>query len=181
MELPILGKVIKDDSLGWIYSKEMFIPVLKSEHCRFVLEGYEEDPSQQDFIIAIKNFLALSDQALLAVQDELYQYYRDTVYLYGLQDGEYKPIRSANDVWSQVSLDVEPMVLRRAHGDQGVYISLSCACDWEPEHGLQIVFKNGEKVNKLGPFDGHLSNSDAYAKEALEDIIYHSPTGVDFG
>ncbi len=48
----------------------------------------------------------------------------------------------------------------------------SCgSCDWEREHGLQIVFKQGLFVNKVGAFDGHLTNSDAYANEELENVI----------
>jgi len=34
------------------------------------------------------------------------------------------------------------------------------------------VFKNGLKVNKIGPYDGHLTNSDANARNDLEDAIY---------
>lgn len=64
------------------------------------------------------------------------------------------------------------MVTRRPYGDKRIYISLECGCDWEREHGLQIVFKEGQYVNKLGPYDGHLTNSDAFADDALEDIVY---------
>jgi hypothetical protein len=64
------------------------------------------------------------------------------------------------------------MVTRREHGDEGVYVSLNCECDWEEEHGLQIVFKNGLKINKVGPYDGHLTNSDAYGDESLEETVY---------
>ncbi len=55
------------------------------------------------------------------------------------------------------------MVTRRPYGDKGIYISVECGCDWEEEHGLQLVLKNGLKVNKLGGYDGHLTNSDAFA------------------
>jgi hypothetical protein len=65
------------------------------------------------------------------------------------------------------------MVSRRPYGDELIYISLACAGDWEREHGLQVVFKQGLLVNKVGPFDGHLTNSDAYANKELEDVIYY--------
>lgn len=39
-----------------------------------------------------------------------------------------------------------------------------------PKEGL--VLKNGLKVNKLGGYDGHLTNSDAFADDSLENTIY---------
>jgi len=66
------------------------------------------------------------------------------------------------------------MVSRRAYGDKGIYVSLECNCNWEPEHGLQLVFKNGSTIKKVGPYDGHLANSDAYADDRLENVVYHS-------
>ncbi|HEY7328274.1 MAG TPA: hypothetical protein VH592_11565 [Gemmataceae bacterium] len=64
------------------------------------------------------------------------------------------------------------MVSRRAYGDKGIYISVECGCEWEQEHGLQLVLRNGLKVNKLGGYDGHLTNSDAFDDESLEHVIY---------
>ena len=49
---------------------------------------------------------------------------------------------------------------------------LARRCGWEEEHGLQLVLKNGLKVNKLGGYDGHLTNSDAFDDESLEHVIY---------
>ncbi|WP_424556342.1 DUF6985 domain-containing protein [Streptacidiphilus pinicola] len=40
---------------------------------------------------------------------------------------------------------------------------LECECAWEPEHGLQIVFRRGCSVSKVGPFDSHLTNVSAFA------------------
>jgi hypothetical protein len=47
-------------------------------------------------------------------------------------------------------------------------------CDWEPEHGLQIVFRGGRTVTKVGPYDGHLTNSAAYADGDLDGVLYRS-------
>jgi hypothetical protein len=55
-----------------------------------------------------------------------------------------------------------------------MYASLECNCDWEEEHGLLIVFKEGREVSKIGPYDGHLTHSDAYGDPALEDVVYRS-------
>ena len=53
-----------------------------------------------------------------------------------------------------------------------MYISLECECEWEIEHGLQIVFKDGLRINKVGSFDDHVTNADAYGDPRLEDVVY---------
>ncbi len=88
-------------------------------------------------------------------------------------DEEFVKIKSAASVFRHVRLGHEPMARRRAYGDKGGYISLECECDWEPEQGLQIVFKNGLRANKAGPYDGHLTNSDSYDNNKLQNVIYH--------
>lgn len=40
-----------------------------------------------------------------------------------------------------------------------------------------IVFKDSCQVCKVGPYDGHVTNSDAYADDALEDVIYYTTLG----
>ncbi len=102
----------------------------------------------------------------------VFRYYQNCNSNWEPDDEEFVAIESPSDVWCHVQLGSEPMVSRRAYGDKGIYVSLECNCDWEPEHGLQIVFKNGLRVNKVGPYDGHLTNSDAYANGDLEDVIY---------
>jgi Domain of unknown function (DUF6985) len=77
-------------------------------------------------------------------------------------------------IWEHVQVGDEPMVTRSAYGDQRVYISFECSRDWEPEHGLQIVFKEGRIVNKVGPYDGHLTNAAAFADDKLENVVYRS-------
>lgn len=54
----------------------------------------------------------------------------------------------------------------------GIYFSLECNCDGEPEHGLQLVIRDGLTVSKVGSFDGHLTNADAYGDRSLAGIVY---------
>jgi hypothetical protein len=60
--------------------------------------------------------------------------------------------------------DPAPLGLREA----GQYVD-----DWEPEHGLQIVFRDGRAVTKVGPYGGHLTNSAAHADDTLDGIVYY--------
>ena len=149
----------------------VFVPVLDRE-CRFIIEGYQDDSSPNDFQAAIQNFLSLTPETLADAEEHVYQYYkRMNDMCWNESDDEYLRIQSPSDVWKHVEFGVEPLVVRRKR-DNKIYISLECECDWEPEHGLQIVFKEGIRVNKIGGYDGHLSNSDAYADPRLEDVIY---------
>jgi hypothetical protein len=172
MKIPGLGEVTKDEESGWYYSKPIPVPMFGGKRCRIVLEGYDEDERKEEFHAAIANFLSGAPAVLREADEPLFRYYKDCEEFWLEEDNP--PIRFADELWRHVRLGSEPMVTRRAYGDQGIYVSVECECDWEEEHGLQLVLKNGLKVNKLGEYDGHLTNSDAFDDEDLEDVIYPS-------
>ncbi|HBN76890.1 MAG TPA: hypothetical protein DD473_13945 [Planctomycetaceae bacterium] len=171
MNIPGIGAVTKDEELDWYYSEPIAIPVLGAV-CQVVVEGYDDDPNKEDFHTAINNFLSAGHTVLKEAEPYIYQYYERCRDYYDPSDDEYVDIKSSNDIWQHIRLGVEPTFTRRAYGDKGIYVSLECSCDWEQEHGLQIVFKNGWKVNKVGAYDGHVTNSDAYADDILENVIF---------
>ena len=123
-----------------------------------------------DFHVAIANFLSATPAVLREADEPLFRYYKDFEERWE-EEGK-PPIRSADELWQHIQLGSEPMVSRKPYGDKGIYISVECGCDWEEEHGLQLVLKDGLKVNKLGGYDGHLTNSDAFDDESLQDVIY---------
>ena len=49
----------------------------------------------------------------------------------------------------------------------------TAALAWEPEHGLNIVFRDGRTVTRVGPYEGHLTNSSAYGRDDLDDVVYY--------
>ncbi len=172
MDVPGLGVVEKDESTDWYFSDPIEIAVLGGQECEVVLEEYDEDECKVDFHAAIANFLAADPKVLREADEALFGYYKDYE-AYWLEEGN-APITTAEELWQRVRFGAEPMVSRSAYGDNAVYVSVECGCDWEVEHGLQIVFKNGLAITKLGPFDGHLTNASAYADDALESVIYRS-------
>lgn len=172
MNVPGLGEMTKDDRFGELYSRELPIAALGGQLCRIVLSGYDEDGQKQDFHEAIANFLAAPESVLKAATPHIVQYCQDMNSLWSPDDPEYVKIETPADVWKHVQLGRRPVISRRGRGDKEVYVSVECECDWEPEHGLQIVFKHGVTVSKVGPYDGHLTNSDAFADQRLERAIY---------
>jgi hypothetical protein len=172
MNVPGLGEVTKDERFGLYYSLPCRLAVLNEIECRVVLEGYDEDPHKADYHEAISNLLSATPSVLKEAEGFIYQYYQDVAGYYPEDDKEFPRIASAGEIWAHIQLGNEPMVSRRGYGNLGVYVSLECNCDWEREHGLQIVLKEGKKVCKVGPYDGHLTNSDAFADERLEHVVY---------
>jgi hypothetical protein len=132
------------------------------------------DANREDIDQAIKSFVALEPSALTDVEEHVFRYYLDCKGFFEPGEPGYVEIARASDVWKYVQFGEEATVGREGNA---VYISLVCNCDWEPEHGLQIVFKDGQRVNKVGPFNGHFTNSHAYADPSLEGVIYR-PRGV---
>lgn len=174
MQIPGLGPVVADADLGWYRSDPIPVPVLNGASCRFVVDGYDGDPSPEDFHAAIRAFLALDRSALTGAAPSIFDYYRDVMadVVAAGDDDRYVAIEGSDQVLDHVRFGVEPTVVRDAYGDRHVYISLECECDWEPEHGLQIVFRDGAVVTKVGPYDGHLTNSAAYADDTLDGVVY---------
>ena len=172
MEISGLGNVTVEP-FGSYYSKPIPVPVLGGKLCRIVVECYDDDANKGDFHIAIANFLSIGPSVLREIESDVFRYYKDlNDGCWAPDDDEYVTIALPADVWKHVQFGDEPVVTRLHNGDKAIYVSLECECDWEPEHGLQIVFKNGLRVNKIGGFDGHLTNANAYADESLENVIY---------
>lgn len=140
------------------------IKFLDCEKCRFVFDdAYITDSNKEDYHLAISNFYNLTKSVLLAVSKYAFQYYQDITSQLNPESSWYKDsyvyIANENDVWNYVQF-CEILTITRNKEDNTVYICLGASCDWEPEHGLQLVFKKGEFVNRLSQIDFILTNSD---------------------
>jgi hypothetical protein len=172
IEIPLLGK-LKRNKVDWFCSEAVPVKVLRGLLCSFQLEGYPEDEHKEDYHQAIRNFLAADEAVLKAATPYVVKYWQDCHLHTDPGEPDYIEIKQPEDIWNYVQLDKEPLVTRRHYCDKKVYISLGCRCVWEQEHDLQIVFKEGIVVNKIGPYDGHLTQSDSYNNDELEDVIYY--------
>ncbi|TMN39341.1 hypothetical protein CWC03_10065 [Pseudoalteromonas sp. S2755] len=167
----LLG-ILEKDRYGDLRSKPIEIKGLGGKLVEFILEQYEEDKKRDEFHEAIKSFLVIDESVLRASQDYIYQYYKDLFVHLVSEDDWYVEILNADDVWQHIQFGNAPLVLRRSGGDELIYILSTCSCDWEQEHELQIVFKQGWDMNLVGPFNGHLTHSEAYDDDRLENVIY---------
>ncbi|HEU0015243.1 MAG TPA: hypothetical protein VFQ45_16245 [Longimicrobium sp.] len=177
MHIPGLGTVTEDPELGWYVSEPIPIAMLDGKPCRVMLDEYEDDPDREQIDAVIRGFLAADPSVLRAAEPYLFAYYRDCRRngVTGLD------LRSPRDVWRHVQLGDEPAIGRDGDDPRHVYVSLEGECDWEPEHGLQIVLENGVRVCKVGPFDGHMTNASAYGDERLRDVVYQGSDAASGG
>jgi len=173
MEIPGLGLMTVAADVGDYVSSPLAIPVFGGAPCRFVVAGYDVDDAKVDFETAINAFLGLDESALKSASVPVFQYYLDVKAEVG-DDEDFVSVADPDDVWSHVRPGGEVSVQREdTHGDRQVYVSVECDCAWEPEHGLQIVFRRGCSVSKVGPFDSHLTNVSAFDRADLVDVVYH--------
>ncbi len=156
----------------WLVTEPLSVPLFEGLRCQFVLEEPPADEQEADAIAqAIKNLLACDRAVLMAASNDVFRYYQDSARLLREAGEEPPVIESAGDVWAHVWISPEAIV---AEDEGQIYISFSCNCDWEEEHGLQLVVHNGLRVNKVGPYDGHFTNASAYGDESLRDCVYAS-------
>ena len=160
-----------DDQEDTLISRPLAIPLLFGARLPIEIEGYEIDPKPQDFVAAVTSLLACDDSVLEAAADALYAYSQDCAKLWAGDPGLAKVARR-EDAWRRVRFTGHPLVKRRVAGDRQIYVSIPAACDWAPRQGLQVVLKQGRRVTKLGPYDGHLSNADASGNPADEAVVY---------
>ena len=152
-------------------SRPLALPMLGRD-VTIVLVGFLDDPAPNEFRDVVRNLLSRTRDTLLAVSPDLQNYCNDINQF--LDPEEELHVDNPNDLWSHVRLGGEVYVERRHHGDRKLYATIECGCDWEEEHGLQLVLREGLAVTKLGPYDGHLSNADAFADSSLEHTIYRT-------
>ena len=107
-----------------------------------------------------------------AADGPVWAYYRDFAARYANEPG-FPSIPSAEQVWDFVAFGDEVWVSRvETHW----YLSVENECAWEPEHGLDLVFKDGRQLVKVGQVDGHVTNRHAFGDDSIpEDAIYWSP------
>jgi hypothetical protein len=82
----------------------------------------------------------------------IYEYYKICNTRRKPGDAQHLEIASPEGVWEHIQFGFEAYVLRREHGEKGVYVSLACNCDWEPEHGNS----GGSYLSHALVLDGHI-------------------------
>gem|GEM_PF-492934 len=179
----LFGDFTYDVEFDWHISQPIIVPCLDGRGCQFIISSGQISgklPADlSKYRTAVQNFIVCGDYIWKSCSIEMYNYYTDIRDQIGNDDDKFPVINDCNDVWKHVQLgygyDGKPAGLKLDEDDSGdIFISIEGGCDWEPEHGVQVVIKNGLAITKLGPYDGHLTNEQAYGRKDFKGIIYVS-------
>lgn len=169
MRSEILGDLVVNPEIDdWFDSEPLPIPFLGGEKLIITYQDIEGDYLDA-FDSAVACFLKLDEGDKAKSAKYVYKHYRDFVKMVG-EDGTEKRIDSEEEVWDFVT-PTHLNVQRRAYGDEQIYVQLCCECEWEYEHGLQLVFRLGSELKRVSDQDGHLTHTDAFDLPESEDKI----------
>lgn len=111
----------------------------------------------------VSAFIAGGAGLLKAATPRLWKYYHDVADEFTPEervDYGIPEIPGSADIWEHVSFPHEVPAWHPGNSDAErgrSYLFFEGEVSWEPEHGLQLVFEDGRRVSKVGPFDGHLT------------------------
>jgi hypothetical protein len=171
MESQTLGTLLFDTERECRKSTMIKVPALGNIECSFAFPELDQDADvfPIEFETAVRNFLRLPNGWLENCSPYLWEYYREMT---ELNDEEgIGPIEDDEEILTRIELDSD-IEVRWDCDENDVYVSFGGGCDWEVEHGLQITLRNGDVLAKVGDYDGHVSNADAYDREDFRNVVY---------
>lgn len=172
IESALLGRLEQSEFADWWMGPELHIPLWNNKPVRL---NYRFDPdTDPDFLpeadAAVRNFLRKGPEALKEATPHLDWNFKacceiiyDGVTRDMLTDWQREVLdhEDRNRLWELISPYDYMYVARRHRRDRDIYIVLPCSCEWEEEHGLQLVYRRGLMLTKLDQIDDHLTEADA--------------------
>ena len=169
-----IGQLTQDkDFHDWWRSEETEIPFFDGKRLTIIFTDFEPEADStflEEADSAISNFLRFDKQDRLKLSDLVFKNYADFLEAIGNDDEHKLTLRSIEDIWDFVR-PIEIYVTRRPYGEMDMYVQIHCGCEWEEEHGLQLVFRQGRQITRVSEIDGHITEADAYGKPDSEDEL----------
>ena len=148
-----LGALHRDPSYpAYLCSQPVKVNVLDGELLPFTLEVEEEDVDlaalRGPIEAAVENFLGLSPDSREELTGLVYANYQEV-----LNDCDLPPLPmgSKSDIWKYVY--PKAVSVKQHWEEEDIYVIVTGNCEWEPEHGLQLVFRNGDKISSVSAVD----------------------------
>jgi hypothetical protein len=175
----IIAQLIQDNDLSdWWKSEPFEIPFFDNQKLPIIFTGFE--PENDNAFIdeadqALTHFLKLTSDDRNAISELAYKNCTDFLDAVDFDEAD-QPLRQITDknqIWNFIH-PTAIYVTRRPYQESDMYVQVACECDWEQEHGLQLVFRQGKKLTRISDQDGHLTEADAFGKPDEEDELLSS-------
>lgn len=172
----IIGTLFQNDQFDdWWESELIAIPFFNKKPLRITFMGLVPE-SDLNFINeadqALKTFLAKKSSDRIELSELAYQNCMNFLNEVGYDEAD-KPLWEINEkreIWNFI-YPQNMYVTRRNWRDKDIYIKVTCGCEWEQEHGLQLVFRQGKKLTRISDQDGHITEADAFDRPDKEDEL----------
>ena len=172
----VLGHLTQEENFpDWWKSEEVPIPFFDGKKLVVIFMGFEPE-DDKTFIPeaeeALKNFFTLGNSYRQSISHLVFKNCKEFLEAIGFDEADQRlwDIEDENEIWQFVHPG-EIYVTRRPYKEHDMYVQVTCECDWEQEHGLQLVFRQGKKLTRISDQDGHLTEADAYGKPDEEDEL----------
>ncbi|MEQ1732849.1 MAG: hypothetical protein ABL940_04205 [Bacteroidia bacterium] len=172
----IIGQLKQEENFSdWWKSNKVEIPFIDNEELVITFMDCEPERDQtfiEEADLALSNFLKLTINDREAISELAYKScmnFLDTVD-FDEADDQLRHIKNQDEIWNFI-YPTEIYVTRRPYKERDIYVVLACECEWEQEHGLQLVFRQGKQLTRISDQDGHLTEADAYDKLDEEDYL----------
>ncbi|WP_187388189.1 DUF6985 domain-containing protein [Seonamhaeicola marinus] len=162
----IIGDLKQDEHFeDWWESEPIQIPFFSGEKMKITFMNCEPE-IDTEFIKeadeALKTFLKKTEDDRFLASGLVYKNCME--FLNAVQfdeaDQSLRDINDKKEIWNFV--EPRSLLVTRSHDlHEIIYINLACECEWEQEHGLQILFKKGDKLVRVSEQDGHISEPDS--------------------
>ena len=147
----IAGHLTQDDNFEeWWNSHLIEIPYFQNKELKIIFTDAQNESYFKLADIALENFMQLSQTDQQKHSFQIIENYKQNLIF------DYTPkleLSSETDIWNFV-YPTEIYVEQNENGE--LFVLVSCGCEWEAEHGLQLVFKNGQNLSRVSYHDGGL-------------------------
>lgn len=152
--LEIVGPLkANPDYAGWYESEPVLIPYL-GQKLKITFTKGTDSSFMEGAEVVLKRFFQLTTQDQNKDSEKVERYYQASV-----KESIAKPlaIKQAKDIWL-FTTPKDVIIEQNINGK--FYVTISCECEWEQEHGLQLVFREGKKLTRSTGHDGQLEDWD---------------------
>jgi hypothetical protein len=145
------------------------VPCLPGQDVRIVFDSLAEDKTlAPDYEKALQAFFRLTEEDVRQAAVYIFALYK--ALMSSLEEDEIEiRLEKPEEVWNHV--EAHEIAVTRRDKDGRTYVAIHAGADWDEEHGMTIVFRDGKTLSRVDLDDGHVSNADASGRGDGEDPI----------